>query len=461
MVDRDTPWPAGTPCWVDLLTGDLGTLIKLPGGAPAFAAGAEYRKEESRFDPDAAVAGKLTYASALTATAGAFDVKEVFGELSAPLLADLPLAHRLVVGGAVRLSDYSTAGRTASWKTDGSYSPLRGLSFNATYSTAVRAPNISELYAGNSQVFGLIPDPCNSDQLHNGTPYRAANCRALLTSLGVADPATYNNSRVVPIVGTSGGNPNLSAETAKTWTAGVLLQPQAPSGLSVRADWYDINLRNAINTVTFQDVANLCVDSPTLANPYCAAITRQNGSGVGAQAGNITSFALSPQNVSHFRTAGLDLTFGYAFAPARLGQFNIQLVGNYRERLEFVALPTGSVINRLGEMYAPKYSANGDLTWSMGPFTLNYGVQWFDRTLRDTNQALQSNPEEFAPAYTYIKAMWQHNVYVALKSKSGLEFFGGVNNLLDAQPDFAMTNYPVSPVGRYLYAGVRLKMPTL
>jgi len=25
MVDRDTPWPPGTPCWVDLLTGDLGT----------------------------------------------------------------------------------------------------------------------------------------------------------------------------------------------------------------------------------------------------------------------------------------------------------------------------------------------------------------------------------------------------------------------------------------------------
>jgi predicted enzyme related to lactoylglutathione lyase len=25
MVDRDTPWPAGTPCWVDLLTSDLGT----------------------------------------------------------------------------------------------------------------------------------------------------------------------------------------------------------------------------------------------------------------------------------------------------------------------------------------------------------------------------------------------------------------------------------------------------
>ncbi len=24
MVDRNVPWPAGTPCWVDLLTGDLG-----------------------------------------------------------------------------------------------------------------------------------------------------------------------------------------------------------------------------------------------------------------------------------------------------------------------------------------------------------------------------------------------------------------------------------------------------
>jgi outer membrane receptor protein involved in Fe transport len=54
--------------------------------------------------------------------------------------------------------------------------------------------------------------------------------------------------------------------------------------------------------------------------------------------------------------------------------------------------------------------------------------------------------------------MWQHNLYLSFKSRAGFELFGGANNLLNAQPDFAMTNYPTSPLGRYLYAGVRVSV---
>ena len=36
-------------------------------------------------------------------------------------------------------------------------------------------------------------------------------------------------------------------------------------------------------------------------------------------------------------------------------------------------------------------------------------------------------------------------------------FYGGVNNLADQKPDIGFeTNVPISPLGRYLYAGAKV-----
>lgn len=32
MTVRDTPWPVGTPCWVDLMTSDIGAAKEFYGG---------------------------------------------------------------------------------------------------------------------------------------------------------------------------------------------------------------------------------------------------------------------------------------------------------------------------------------------------------------------------------------------------------------------------------------------
>ena len=54
------------------------------------------------------------------------------------------------------------------------------------------APNIGELFDPGGQTFQGINDPCDIDNLNEGTEFRAANCAALLTSLGV-DPTTYTD----------------------------------------------------------------------------------------------------------------------------------------------------------------------------------------------------------------------------------------------------------------------------
>ncbi|TFI60320.1 TonB-dependent receptor [Sphingomonas parva] len=436
------------------LTGDLGSLFTLPGGDVGFAVGAEYREEKSNFTPDPIAAQGLTFTNALAVDDGKFNVKEVFGEVRVPLLSDRAFFRRLEFGGAVRLSDYSTIGTTTTWKVDGTWAPVRDITFNGTYSRAVRAPNIGELFGGLSQTYEFITDPCNSNQIQNGTANRAANCAALLTSLGVADPAGYRDPRSTNIPGFQGGNPDLGEEAATTWTAGAVFQPRFIPGLTLRADWYDIKLKNAINFVDPEELAELCVDQASLDNVFCGGIVRQNG---GTTAGQITGFTVTPQNVAQFVTAGLDVNINYRLNAGKIGKFNLNLVGNYLDRLEFIGTPGAPVTDSRGEAYAPKYTANFDLTWTKGPYTINYGLSWFDKTLRFTNQEVDGNPDIVAPEYLYYKERWVHDLYASVDVGDNMQFFGGVNNFLGERPSIGANTYPVSSVGRFFFAGARVK----
>ena len=442
------------------VAGDFGQLFELPGGPIRFAVGGEYRKEQSRFIPDPIAAQGLTFTNALGRDEGSLDVKEAFGELNVPLFRNVPFAHRLELGAAVRLSDYSTIGKTTTWKVDGTWAPVRDITFNGTYSKAVRAPNVGELFGARSQTFQFITDPCDRAEIQNGTQYRAANCQALLSSLGVADPATYVDARSANIAGFSGGNRNLREEEATTWTAGAVFQPSFLPGLTLRADWYDIKLKNAINTVTPEQVAQLCVDQPTLDNQFCGLLTRTTTATNTADVGNVVSFDVIPQNVASFATSGLDVNFNYRLDAGDLGRFNLRVIGNYLNKLEFFGTPGADVTNSRGQAAAPKYTVNTDLTWQLGNVTLNYGLSWFDKTLRYTNLQTESNPDIVAPEYLYLKALWQHDIYISVDASDRFQFFGGVNNVFGQTPEIGTSTYPVSSLGRYMFVGARVKLPT-
>lgn len=435
------------------ISGDFGALFELPGGPIGFAIGGEYRRERSRFDPDPAISAGLTWAGAVQPASGGFTVKEAFGELNVPLLKEMPFAHLLSFGAAIRFSDYSTIGNTTTWKVDGVYAPVRDISFRATYSQAVRAPNIAELFAPASSSYNFIVDPCDTAETNNGTANREANCAALLTALGV-DPTTFSPSSTpqasVFTEGLAGGNVNLREETAKTWTAGVVLRPSFLPGFSLSADWYDIKIKDAINTPQAEELAELCVDQPTLDNQFCPGITRDPDTGY------IIGFNVKPDNVAGFRTAGLDLTLAYRLRTDNLGTFNISLVGNYLDRLEFVASPGATLDPDRGEQYIPKYSASFDLGWQKGPVTVAYGITWFSKTDRFVAEDLAGDPDYSDPRFFKVKEKWEHDLQVGIDVGDRFNVYAGVNNLFDEKPAFGYASYPVSAMGRYFYTGVKV-----
>lgn len=448
------------------ISGDFGKFFELPGGPVDFAIGGEYREEISSFVSDPlAQQGALADLAQILPERGSFDVKEAFGELRVPVLRDLPFAETLELNAAIRLSDYSTVGSTTTWQVSGVYAPVRDIRFRGGYSEAVRAPNVTELFAPQNGTFAFIDDPCDPENLPEGTQYRVANCQAALTAAGLspAQIASFNPvsdpQATASLPGRSGGNNALRQETAKTWTVGVVLQPSFVPGLQITADWFNIKLKDAINTPEVQQLVDLCVDQPTLDNIYCANVTRSGTTGY------VSDYFVGPQNVAEFRTQGLDVTANYRLDAGSVGVFNFKLVGNYLDRLDFVPTPGADRENELMRAsvsrLAPKYSGTFDLTWTKDAFTLNYGLNYFSKLRRYTEDQVSANPDIAEPQYIFYRERWEHDLQASIAAGEKFNFYLGVNNLTNEVGDVASIRYPYSPIGRYFYAGARIALDSI
>ncbi|MBW6526260.1 TonB-dependent receptor [Sphingomonas sp. RHCKR7] len=446
------------------LTGDFGALFALPGGPVKFALGGEYRRETSRFDPNSFLTGEQWYqydegnkfdpTFVISPSRGAFDVWEVFGEVDVPLLRDRPFFETLSVGAAGRYSDYSTIGSTKAYQFNGIWAPVRDISFRGSYSQAVRAPNIGELFAPVGPTNNFFSDPCYVENRNAGTSTRAANCVALVSGLG-ADPATFtaaNNPDAASLInGARSGNPGLKEETARTWTAGTVLRPRFLPGLTISADWYDIRLDDAISIADANTIANLCVDQPTLDNVYCAAIRRRQGTGY------INGYTVQPQNVARFATAGLDLNISYVLRTASAGTFDIRFVGGYLNKLEQIATPGAQVEDQVDQFNRPKYNLVFSPTWTLGEVTLSYNLRWADGTRRFAKLTTDNNPDYAPESLLRYKELWQHDVQVQVAADEGVGFYAGVNNLANQRPSVDSVDQPIASLGRYFYAGAKVR----
>lgn len=441
------------------ISGDFGQFFSLPGGPVKFAFGAEYRRESSRFDPNADLVNARFFQydepGLVQASNGHFDVKEVFGELDVPILKDRPFAKVLSLGAAGRYSHYSTVGNTNTWQFNGTYAPVEAITFRGSYGSAVRAPNIGELFQPTSSQSAFFTDPCTPDQINNGTKYRQANCTTTLAAVGATSNPGLQTGNFVN--GTAQGNQHLRPETARTWTAGVLLRPGFLRGFNASFDWYDINLKDAINTINPNDLAVLCVDQPTVPNQFCNQFTRAQGTGI------INRYAVGPLNVAKFHTAGLDVNIDYAFRTEKAGRFDLRLVLGYLHKLDTVGIPGADPVNKVDQPFQPKWTANFSPTWTIGQLTINYNLRWTDGTLVYDRNTIAADPNVVAPQYFRYSALWQHDAQVRLQLEDGFAFYVGVNNLTDQKPDSYsyFTNTPISPLGRYFYAGAKFNLGNL
>ena len=445
------------------LTGDW---VDLPGGAIGWAVGAEYREESSRSIPDEFDSSGATFGNEILPNFGEFDVAELCGELRLPVLSGRTGAEELSIEVAYRASDYSSIGSTATWKVGGLWAPLPWVTFRSTVAEAVRAPNIGEAFGAENQRFEFITDPCDVGELPSGTQFRQANCTEILNALGV-DPNTFVDPNSASIGGVSSGNANIREETADTTTYGVVLTPAFADNLTFAIDYYDIELTDAIQLISPEEIAQRCVDAPSLANEFCPLIEREPGSGA------ISFFSLVPVNIAAISTQGYDFTLNYLLAPAAAGRdpgvFNFRLIANKLRKLDFLPSPGGIIDDDVGEgpstsfaeQPVPEWQASFDMTWDRGPWTVNYGLQWFDATQRISNRRLFGDADLPGGDPDYIGSQWHYferkltqDVHLRYRMQNSFSLYGGINNLTDEKNAIDEISHPVSPVGRTYYLGL-------
>jgi iron complex outermembrane recepter protein len=465
------------------MTGDTGGFFNMPGGAVQFALGAEYRKEKSRSQFDPLVLGLLPAGSpagpagtfvgdidpdkqSLTFdtttrtlnTGGEFDVKEVFGELRIPILADRPFFHELAVEGAARYSHYSTVGGTFTWNVNGIFAPIRDLRIRGTYAQAIRAPNIFELFSPQQGTVFRPIDPCDQaviDALKNNPntsaqgQQRETNCRAAGIPAGFTDPLTARFG------GTTGGNPNLREETAKTFTVGAVLQPRWIPGLTISGDYFDIRIQDAIAAVTAQNIVNSCYDLATFPNQYCELFTRNTDPNSPTFRG-LNFLRQTQLNFGRIETTGIDFNVAYNF---RLWdqRFALRLNGNRTFKYNRFFDPTNPdfVDPELRELGSPRWSGIGAATWTSGPVSLTYRLQYIEATAL-AGVEIERIDVEFGPA-GLARDYFLHDLSFSIDATERFTFYGGVSNLTDEEPYANRVAYPVSPVGRFFFAGARVR----
>lgn len=427
-----------------------GALVELPAGNLGVAAGVEYRHEQSDSLPDAFAATGATFLNAIKETHGKFNVKEVFAETTIPLLADLPYVHDLSLNAAVRYADYSTIGDATSWKAGLDWTLTDELRFRSTYSVALRAPNIGELFAPLSQTyFGGLNDPC--DAKYNQNAARVSNC----AKLGI--PVDFiATSTGASIDGLNGGNNALKPEESDSYTLGFVYQPEQIDNLTFTVDYWSIEIEDAIDYVSAQNILNKCVDSASgLNTQFCNLIRRDDKK----QIRFITSTA---QNVAAQTAEGVDFELGYDF-DALGGSFKTKLIGTYldsRKAYSFQSNPTEFEENAGTEGEAV-WQENFSLAYRYDAWTASWKTRHLSGVSLYNPQQLALNPD---PSNIMgYGSYFVSDISLGYQFANGVNWSVGIDNLFDRDLPGVTTGTGVGSasydnIGQFFYTTVSFKL---
>ena len=489
------------------LQGSLSKIIgwEPPAGDLRFAIGAQYRSDEYSFRPDALLSAPaqppltgfdVAGFNAAPALDGEIDVFEYFGEALIPVLANLPFVQELSVSLGYRYSDYNTLGGVNSYKAEVDWRIIEPLRFRSSYQRAVRAPNISELFAAQTINFPSVGSPANTGTGGDPCDIRSGYRRGGLTGVdparvralciaqgipaGVIDSFQFTNQQVV---GISGGNPLLTEEVADTITAGLVFRSPWQNPLlrrfSASVDYYNIEIQEAVASIGVGTFIPRCFNADA-GNPdysptafYCTFFNRN-------ESGQIINAAELSRNIGTVITGGVDFQVDYGLdlpdvgLPAWAPRVDINFLANYLDEYKVSQLPgdpyrdiAGTIGSGSGGQATflrafPEWKTVLSVTAGFEPVSVTLRHRYIsemDNNSEATPTGLVESPTlRDARAIHYLDLLGRWSV------TSWADFRFGINNLTDQQPriysQYQQSNtdpntYDV--LGRRYFVGVRTK----
>lgn len=317
-----------------------GPLFALPAGEARLAAGLGQR--ENDFVQRNVVSGERLIE-------GDERSRFAYAELSLPLLAGSNGngPQRLTLTAAVRRESYDSFGSVATPKLGLVYSPTGDYTLKASWGRSFKAPTLLQQY-----------------QRQN----------ALLYPVAVFGGSADSDATVLAVFG---GNPQLDAERARTWTGTLALHPRALPALEVELSVFDIDYTDRV----VQPVGNY---AEALTNPIYAPFVDRSPTAEGqariieAAAGfyNYTGGSYDPADVTallyaHFvnvareRIRGVDLSGAYRFdlGPGRL---TVRGAGSWLDSTRENS-PADRAFDLAGTLYSPaKVNGRIGMVWQQG-----------------------------------------------------------------------------------------------
>lgn len=310
-------------------------------GDVSVALGAEYRKEKvSGFVPDQFqpvpirdAAGNVTGATNRWSVGnylpsfGSYTVKEAYLETV------VPLGLGLEFNGAVRATDYSTAGYVTTWKAGATWQPIEDFRLRVTRSRDIRAPNLNDLFQAGT---------ANSDSVSN--PGFATGTSPSFVPAGLTPQSSYAYS------GFATGNRNLGAEKSNQWNVGAVLSPRFLPGFNLAVDYFDIKVDNGISAFSAQQIVNLCFLGE---RDFCGAITTDPARTQNASQPYLI-IQTQPFNAASQKVRGVDIDASYRLPLDRLfdaseGAFTVRGVATrYIENRFDSGVPNTVIVNSVG-----------------------------------------------------------------------------------------------------------------
>jgi iron complex outermembrane recepter protein len=421
-----------------------GPLFNLPAGPAKLALGLE-RREESL---DHTVADLADPPYGTTSARYSRHVGSAFSELSIPLLGSSEnqrAAPRLELTVAGRYENYSDFGHTTNPEFRLRYVPLDSIKLRASWGRSFRAPKLDDLYDSSENASFLA---------------------------SFADPRSATGHST--ILGLEGDNPNLKAETAKTWTAGFDVVPVFDPGLTFSLTYYSINYTGQIAQPDAADPLDILVQE----NQWNAVITRDPTPAQIAAVCNRPDFqgsrasclVSSPAAIVDFRLAnlastqvsGLDLNV-HQMLDSGVGRFDLGLEGSYVFHFDQAVTDSSPSVDILNSFGNPlKLRLRATTAWSQhlaeeSGIGANVAVN-FTNAYSNPGSTLSSR----IGSLTTVDLQLHYTTPEDTRFLGGMEFALNAVNVFNQSPPFVDSIYGFDtanfqPLGRVLSLSLRKK----
>ena len=413
--------------------GAEGPLFPVWGGNAHLALGAGAREYEYHNVPK--VSG--------SPSGGDENVRFAYAELAVPFVSpasSIPGIHRLEFSAAMRGEDYDSFGRVTTPKFGVIYDPTADFTFKTSWGKSFKAPTLSQLY-GNKYAYLWSTSAVGA----SGSP---ADGTVLMSY---------------------GGNANLQAERARTWTTSLAFHPEALPGLDGELTWFDIeytnrvvlplNYQQALSNPVYADYVDQSPTPEKIQELFAVYdSTFYNLSGVAYDPSKVVAIIRDQYvNAARQRIKGLDLSGSYRFDLGG-GQLAVRGSASWLESKQTTS--AGQPEQTLaGTVFNPaRLKGRIGAVWVSGGLSASGFVNY---TGGVTNRLVTGT--EKTASFTTVDTTINYDVGERAGAFSGLTLGLSVQNLLNRAPPlytsafatyvpYDSTNY--SAIGRFISISV-------